>query len=120
MRRDGHHRPPNRHDLRHTGLTRFADAGVPVHVLRRIAGHGPLTTTRRYGRRRSTLRIPRPGPRPHSPPSPIGLPGRHRGGSAGPQPVPKNDQRPASDSSEAGPDLRLSQVGTTGFEPATP
>ena len=29
-----------RHDLRHTGLTWMADAGVPVHVLRKIAGHG--------------------------------------------------------------------------------
>ena len=28
-----------RHDLRHTGLTWMADAGVPVHVLRKIAGH---------------------------------------------------------------------------------
>ncbi|MBT2472187.1 tyrosine-type recombinase/integrase [Streptomyces sp. ISL-66] len=37
-----------RHDLRHTGLTRFADAGVPLHVLRKIAGHGSLTTTQRY------------------------------------------------------------------------
>ncbi|MER7220238.1 tyrosine-type recombinase/integrase [Streptomyces eurythermus] len=37
-----------RHDLRHTGLTRFADAGVPVHVLRRIAGHGSLMTTQRH------------------------------------------------------------------------
>jgi integrase len=37
-----------RHDLRHTGLTWMADAGVPVHVLRRIAGHGSLTTTQRY------------------------------------------------------------------------
>ncbi|MFD5655518.1 tyrosine-type recombinase/integrase [Streptomyces sp. NPDC127039] len=37
-----------RHDLRHTGLTWFADAGVPLHVLRRIAGHGSLTTTQRY------------------------------------------------------------------------
>lgn len=37
-----------RHDLRHTGLTWFADAGVPVHVLRRIAGHGSLVTTQRY------------------------------------------------------------------------
>ncbi|MFF9902002.1 tyrosine-type recombinase/integrase [Streptomyces olivaceus] len=36
-----------RHDLRHTGLTWFADAGVPFHVLRRIAGHGSLTTTQR-------------------------------------------------------------------------
>ncbi|OEU99262.1 integrase [Streptomyces qinglanensis] len=37
-----------RHDLRHTGLTWMADAGVPLHVLRKIAGHGALTTTQRY------------------------------------------------------------------------
>jgi integrase len=37
-----------RHDLRHTGLTWLADAGVPVHILRKIAGHGTLTTTQRY------------------------------------------------------------------------
>jgi site-specific recombinase XerD len=37
-----------RHDLRHTGLTWFTDAGVQIHVLRRIAGHGSLTTTQRY------------------------------------------------------------------------
>jgi integrase len=37
-----------RHDLRHTGLTWLADAGVPVHVLQRIAGHGSLSTTQRY------------------------------------------------------------------------
>jgi integrase len=37
-----------RHDLRHTGLTWMADAGVPVHVLRMIAGHGSLSTTQRY------------------------------------------------------------------------
>ena len=37
-----------RHDLRHTGLTWMADAGVPVHVLRKIAGHGSLVTTQRY------------------------------------------------------------------------
>jgi integrase len=37
-----------RHDLRHTGLTWLADAGVPIHVLHRIAGHGSLTTTQRY------------------------------------------------------------------------
>ncbi|WP_248844655.1 tyrosine-type recombinase/integrase [Streptomyces anulatus] len=36
-----------RHDPRHTALTWFADAGVQVHVLRRIAGHGSLTTTQR-------------------------------------------------------------------------
>jgi integrase len=37
-----------RHDLRHTGLTWMADAGVQVHVLRKIAGRGSLTTTQRY------------------------------------------------------------------------
>jgi site-specific recombinase XerD len=37
-----------RHDLRHSDLTWMADAGVPVHVLRKIAGHGSLTTTQRY------------------------------------------------------------------------
>ncbi|MEV4283219.1 tyrosine-type recombinase/integrase [Actinoplanes xinjiangensis] len=36
-----------RHDLRHTGLTRLADAGVKPHVLRKIAGHGSVTTTQR-------------------------------------------------------------------------
>jgi hypothetical protein len=37
-----------RHGLRHTGLTWTADAGVPLHTLRKIAGHGTLTTTQRY------------------------------------------------------------------------
>ncbi|GAA1332490.1 tyrosine-type recombinase/integrase [Saccharothrix algeriensis] len=37
-----------RHSLRHTGLTWMADAGVPVHHLQRIAGHGSLSTTQRY------------------------------------------------------------------------
>jgi integrase len=37
-----------RHDLRHTGLTWMADAGVQVHVLQKIAGHGQITTTQRY------------------------------------------------------------------------
>jgi integrase len=37
-----------RHDLRHTGLTWMADAGVPVHVLQKIAGHGSLSTAQRY------------------------------------------------------------------------
>jgi integrase len=37
-----------RHSLRHTGLTWMADAGVPVHVLRMIAGYGSITTTQRY------------------------------------------------------------------------
>ena len=30
------------------GGTWTAEAGVPVHVLRTIAGHGSLTTTQRY------------------------------------------------------------------------
>ncbi|MFB6507087.1 MULTISPECIES: tyrosine-type recombinase/integrase [unclassified Streptomyces] len=42
------HEHLRRHDLRHTGLTWFADAGVQVHVLRRIAGHGSPTTTQRH------------------------------------------------------------------------
>ncbi|HSA50014.1 MAG TPA: tyrosine-type recombinase/integrase [Yinghuangia sp.] len=37
-----------RHDLRHTGLTWMADARIPLHVLRVIAGHGNLATTQRY------------------------------------------------------------------------
>ena len=37
-----------RHSLRHTGLTWMGDAGVPVHVLRKIAGHADLSTTQRY------------------------------------------------------------------------
>ena len=37
-----------RHDLRHTGLTWMADAGVPIHVLQQIAGHAEITTTQRY------------------------------------------------------------------------
>ncbi|KEI45778.1 site-specific integrase [Saccharopolyspora rectivirgula] len=37
-----------RHDLRHTGLTWMADAGVPLHVLRKVAGYGNITTTQRY------------------------------------------------------------------------
>ncbi|MFC9387799.1 tyrosine-type recombinase/integrase [Streptomyces venezuelae] len=37
-----------RHHLRHPGLTWFADAGVPLHVLRKIAGHDSLMTTQRY------------------------------------------------------------------------
>ena len=37
-----------RHDVRQTGLTWLADADVPVHVLRKIAGHGSLSTTQRY------------------------------------------------------------------------
>ncbi|MEU7634204.1 tyrosine-type recombinase/integrase [Nocardia sp. NPDC049220] len=37
-----------RHDLRHTGLTWMADAGVGLHMLQKIAGHADSRTTERY------------------------------------------------------------------------
>ncbi|MEV7020618.1 tyrosine-type recombinase/integrase [Kitasatospora sp. NPDC093558] len=37
-----------RHDLRHTGLTWMADAGILPHILQEIAGHKEFSTTRRY------------------------------------------------------------------------
>ncbi|MGY2061368.1 site-specific integrase, partial [Nocardia gipuzkoensis] len=37
-----------RHDLRHTGLTWLADAGVPLHRLQQIAGHTDPRITQRY------------------------------------------------------------------------
>ncbi|MEW1631628.1 universal stress protein [Streptomyces sp. NPDC089173] len=40
-------------------------------------------------------------------------------GIFGPQ-ISEKDQGPLSDHSETGPEPRLSRVGTTGFEPATP
>ncbi|MET9147839.1 tyrosine-type recombinase/integrase [Streptomyces sp. NPDC004042] len=122
-----------RHDLRHTGLTWFADAVVQVHVLRRIAGHGSLTTTQRYhpalptprrtqdhGRRGGGLRTPQRAPRTSLAAEPDRRDPLTPVKGAGPHLVPKNDQGPVSDTSETGPDLRLSRVGTTGFEPATP
>ncbi|WP_435591324.1 site-specific integrase [Nocardia sp. bgisy118] len=42
------HQHLRRHDLRHTGLTWFADAGVPLHRLQRIAGHTDPRITQRY------------------------------------------------------------------------
>ncbi|MEU5339684.1 MULTISPECIES: tyrosine-type recombinase/integrase [unclassified Streptomyces] len=82
-----------RHDLRHTGLTWFADAGVPIHVLRRIAddtsalpapGH-PQDHSRRYG----TLRTPQRATRPAHPsrndcPHPL-TPVKNRWSPTGPQ-----------------------------------
>ncbi|MET9678281.1 tyrosine-type recombinase/integrase [Streptomyces sp. NPDC006482] len=118
------HEHLRRHDLRHTGLTWFADAGVQVHVLRTIAGHGSLTitTTQRYlhpdvhkitavgaalsahhGHCRARSRSP-----------------AERSRRVGPQVVPKNESEAVSDCSETASDLRLFRVGTTGFEPATP
>lgn len=37
-----------RHDLRHTGLTWMADAGIPLHRLQKIAGHTDPRITERY------------------------------------------------------------------------
>ncbi|MCU1642941.1 MAG: integrase [Nocardia sp.] len=37
-----------RHTLRHTGLTWFADAGVPIHRLQLIAGHADSRVTELY------------------------------------------------------------------------
>ncbi len=37
-----------RHSLRHTGLTWFADAGVPLHRLQQIAGHADSRVTELY------------------------------------------------------------------------
>ncbi|MEV5987546.1 tyrosine-type recombinase/integrase [Streptomyces sp. NPDC052051] len=107
-----------RHDLQHTGLTWLADAGVPVHVLRRIAIHGSLITTQRYLHpdihKTSACYAPRAPCRARSW-SPADTVKR-----GGPQLVPKNDRGAVSDTSDTAPDLRLFRVGTTGFEPATP
>ncbi len=69
---------------------------------------------------RGTLGAPERAARPALPAEPD-----HRHALApvkgtGPQLVPKHDQGPVSESPETGPDPRLSRVGTTGFEPATP
>ncbi len=104
-----------RHDLRYTGLTWFADAGVQVHVLRRIASHGSLPTAQRdHVCRGGTLRVPR------SLPSPSVVTRRPRSRVPAPIRSPKNDQGAVSEDLRNRPDLRLSRVGTTGFEPATP
>lgn len=34
--------------LRHTGLTWMDDAGVPLHILQKIAGHAASRTTEKY------------------------------------------------------------------------
>ncbi|MFD4856653.1 site-specific integrase [Streptomyces atratus] len=59
-----------RHDIRRTGLTRFADAGVQVHVLRKITAAGAALSAYL-----STLRAPR------SLPSTIAAARRHGQGS---------------------------------------
>ncbi|MCX4768270.1 hypothetical protein OG322_02335 [Streptomyces sp. NBC_01260] len=109
-------------------MTWFADAAVQVHVLRRIAGHGSLTTTQHYLHPEYT-RARQPEQR--SPRTSVCSARRVRCRARSPHPltqvkdtgphlVPRNDQGPVSNFSDTGPDLRLFRVGTTGFEPATP
>ncbi len=117
-----------RHDLRHTGLTWFADAGVPVRVLRKIAAriahhHAAVPAPRcppDHRRRRRPHRSPQRAPRSTVPVEPDRGRPLTRSSCVGPQVVPRNDQGAVSDRSETAPDLRLRKVGTTGFEPATP
>ncbi|WP_416069841.1 tyrosine-type recombinase/integrase [Streptomyces sp. AK02-01A] len=104
------HEHLRRHDLRHTGLTWFA--GVPAHVLRKIAGHGSPLTTQRYlhpdmtqiTNAGNTLTahlnpVRAPSPSPSSPPQDPARP-------AGPQPVPKKHGKAAPDFSDTACDLR--------------
>lgn len=42
----------NLHSTRHTALTRLAEAGVPIEVIRQFAGHSSITVTERYTRLR--------------------------------------------------------------------
>ncbi|MFI1460371.1 tyrosine-type recombinase/integrase [Nocardia carnea] len=93
-----------RHDLRHTGLTWFADAVVPWHRLQRIAGHIDPRITQRYlppdiaaEGRQSTVAA-RAGPAQIGPNSASG-------------PIRKNPLRRTSEG--------IFCVGLTGFEPAT-
>jgi integrase len=61
------HEHLRRHDLRHTGLTGMADVGIPIHHLRKIAGHvthhratvSPPRPRFRIQRSRAALEIPR-------------------------------------------------------------
>ncbi|MCL8012167.1 hypothetical protein M1L21_13490 [Streptomyces sp. AS02] len=103
-----------RHDLRHTGLTWFADAGVRVPFLRRIArprvtDHHPALPapgrTRDPGRRGGALRAPQRAARTSLAAEPDRRDPLTPVKGAGPQLVPKNDQGPVSDASETGPDL---------------
>jgi hypothetical protein len=93
-----------RHDLRHAGLTWMADAGVPLHVLRKIAGHGSLSTTQRYlhpdhrsvGQAGAAVNAHRP----------LILPGYRK------KPADLEIHSPSAG--------LLFAVGTAGFEPTTP
>lgn len=109
-----------RHDLRLTGLTWMADAGVPVHVLRKIAGHGSLVTTQRYlhpdaqsiaGRRHRTERAPDREMVPKWSPATAGE------GQLG---MDGADMNMPADLGVHRDQRAVRCVGTAGFEPATP
>ncbi|MCL2849568.1 MAG: site-specific integrase [Micrococcales bacterium] len=42
------------HDLRASAVTNYLDAGVPVHVVRDIAGHNDISVTDKYARRHTS------------------------------------------------------------------
>ncbi|WP_217707194.1 tyrosine-type recombinase/integrase [Nonomuraea rhodomycinica] len=105
-----------RHDLRHTGLTWMADAGGPVHVLWKIAGHGPLTTTQRYLPLDSNSLVAASNALSAHlnqgwSQAPGGVDDQHDRGE-------KQKDRPTWAFTQA--DRPCFTVGTTGFEPATP
>ena len=39
---------PSFHSLRHTFYTWLADAGTPIHTIKRLAGHASIETTMQY------------------------------------------------------------------------
>lgn len=45
------------HDLRHTAITRMVEAGVPLPVVKEIAGHSKIETTMRYTHTSSQQKI---------------------------------------------------------------
>ena len=45
----------NLHSTRHTALTRLAERGVPLEVIRQVAGHSSVTVTERYTRLRPDI-----------------------------------------------------------------
>ncbi|CAK7279374.1 hypothetical protein SGPA1_10152 [Streptomyces misionensis JCM 4497] len=106
-----------------TGLKPGAESVQTVRYPK-LPDHDPAIPaprrTQDHGSRGGALRTPRRAPRTPLAAAPDRRDPLTPVKGAGPRLVPKNDQGPVSDASETGPDLRLSPVGTTGFEPATP